>query len=317
MEVVVMSGRDVAERLGPLGVWSMELRGADRPAVTDAASELDELGLRTLWIPGLDGKGVFEDVDRLLSAAPRSSVALGVLGIWGQSAEDVARRLERLDRAHGERTLVGLGVSDPNSAKSHGHEFGKPVDSMSAYLDGLDAAPVPVAASRRMLGALGPRMVALGAARTVGIHPFLVTPQHVADQRFAIGADPLIAPHQAVVLDTDADRARATARAGVGMFIGLPAYQNNLRRLGFDDGDFVPGGSDRLIDATVAWGSLEQIHERLSEHLAAGADHVAVHVLGSDGPPLAHWRELATLMPSLTAREPWPPARTDPTTHHH
>jgi probable F420-dependent oxidoreductase len=296
-----MSGRELAERLGPLGVWSMELKGAERPAVTEAASELDELGLRTVWIPGLDGNGVFDDVDRLLSAAPRTSVVLGVLGIWGQPAEEVAQRLARLDRTHGARTVVGLGVSDPNAATSNGHEFGRPLDSMGAYLDSLDAASTPVPVTRRLLGALGPRMVALGAARTAGIHPFLVTPQHAADQRAVIGPDPLIAPHQAVVVDTDPDRARATARAGVGMFIGFPAYQNNLRRLGFDDSDFVPGGSDRLIDATVAWGSWDQIHDRLGEHLAAGADHVAVHVLGSDGPPLAHWRELAALMPSLAA----------------
>jgi probable F420-dependent oxidoreductase len=301
LEVDAMTGRELAAKLGPLGVWSMELRGAGRPAVTDAAAELDELGLRTLWIPGLDGNGVFDDADRLLSAAPHASVVLGVLGIWGQPAEEVAQRLARLDRAHGERTVVGFGVSDPNAAKSNGREFGKPVESMGAYLDGLDSAAPPVPASRRLLGALGPRMAALGAARTAGIHPFLVTPQHAADQRAAMGRDPLIAPHQAVVLDTDADRARATARAGVGMFIGFPAYQNNLRRLGFEDGDFVPGGSDRLIDATVAWGSVDQIRDRLGEHLAAGADHVAVHVLGSDEPPIAQWRELAALVPSLTA----------------
>jgi probable F420-dependent oxidoreductase len=278
----------------------MQLRDAGRPAVQDAATELDELGLRTLWIPGLDGNGVFDDADQLLAAAPHSSVLLGVLGIWGQPPDDVALHLARLDQAHGARAVIGLGVSDPNSAKSHGQKFGQPIESMGDYLDYLDTASTPLPASRRLLGALGPRMVALAAARTAGIHPFLVTPQYTANQRAAVGSDPLIAPHQAIVLDTDADRARATARAGVGMFVGFPAYQNNLRRLGFDDSDLVPGGSDRLIDATVAWGSIEDIHQRLREHLDAGADHVAVHVLGSNDPPLTQWRELATLLPSLT-----------------
>jgi probable F420-dependent oxidoreductase len=168
---------------------------------------------------------------------------------------------------------------------------------MGAYLNGLDANLVP--ASRRLLGALGPRMVELAAARTAGVHPFLVSPEYSANQRAAIGSDPFIAPHQAVVLDTDADRVRATAREGIGMFIGFPAYQNTLRRLGFGDSDLVPGGSDRLIDATVAWGSVDDIHRRLLEHFDAGADHVAVHVLGGEDLQLAEWRELATLLPSI------------------
>jgi probable F420-dependent oxidoreductase len=226
-------------------------------------------------------------------------VVIGVLGIWSQPAGEVSQHAARLDQAHGPRTVVGLGISDPNSARSHGRDFGSPIDSMNHYLDDLDAAPAPLLASRRLLGALGPRMVALGAARTSGLHPFLVTPRYTANQRAAVGPDPLIAPHQAIVLDTDAESARATARAGVGMFVGLPAYQNNLRRLGFDDSDFLPGGSDRLIDATVAWGGIDDIHARLREHLDAGADHVAVHVLGRGDFPLAAWRTLATLVPSL------------------
>lgn len=296
-----MTGRELARALGPLGVWSMQLRGADRPEVQAAAAELDGLGLRALWIPGLDGKGVFDDADHLLQAGPNSSVVLGVLGIWGQSAGEVAREVTRLDDAHGPRTVVGLGVSDPGSARSNGHQFGKPIDAMNRYLDALDAAPAVLPAGRRLLGALGPRMAALGAARTAGIHPFLVTPQYTANQRAAFGPDTFIAPHQAVVLDTDVARARATARAGVGMFFGFPAYQNNLRRLGFDDSDFVAGGSDRLVDATVAHGTLDDVRARLREQLDAGADHVAVHVLGTTDFPLAQWRELATLLPSLAA----------------
>ncbi|WP_426244674.1 TIGR03620 family F420-dependent LLM class oxidoreductase [Nocardioides sp. LHG3406-4] len=296
-----MTGRELAGRLGPVGVWSMELRGADRAEVQDAAAELDDLGLRTLWIPGLDGSGVLDDTDLLLAAAPHSSVVLGVLGIWGSSADQVASRVARLDRRHGPRAVVGLGVSNPDAAKSNGQHFGNPVDAMGAYLDGLDAATTSPSASRRLLGAMGPRMVALAAERTAGIHPFLVPPEYSAGQRAAIGPDPLIAPHQAVVLETDPERARAAARAGVGMFIGFPAYRNNLRRLGYGDSDLVPGGSDRLIDALVAWGDTDAIHQRLREQLDAGADHVAVHVLGGDGIPLAQWRELASLLPALTA----------------
>ncbi|WP_022885505.1 TIGR03620 family F420-dependent LLM class oxidoreductase [Glaciibacter superstes] len=296
-----MTSRELAQRLGPLGVWSMELRGASKAVVREAAAELDELGLRTMWIPGLDGKGVFDDADQLLSAAPHSLIVLGVLGIWGQPVDDVASRVAHLDEVHGPRTVIGLGVSDPSSAKRHGQSFGNPIDSMGAYLDGLDAAATPLPAARRLLGAMAPRMVTLAADRTAGVHPFLVTPQYSANQRARIGPEPLIAPHQAIVLDSDPERARATARAGVGMFIGLPAYRNNLRRLGYGESDLIHGGSDRLIDALVAWGSIGDIEQRLREHLASGADHVAVHVLGGSGIPLAQWRELAPIIPSLTA----------------
>ncbi|MCW2538500.1 MAG: family F420-dependent class oxidoreductase [Frankiales bacterium] len=264
--------RELGRTLGPVGVWSMELRGAGKRAVQDAVAELDALGLRALWIPGLDGNGVFDDAANLLAAAPHSSVVLGVLGIWGQAADDVASRVADLDQTYGARTVVGLGVSDPNTAVNHGQTFGDPIDAMGAYLDGLDAAGTPLPASRRLLGAMGPRMVRLAADRTAGIHPFLVTPQYSANQRAAIGPEPLVAPHQAIVLDTNPDRARATARAGVGMFIGFPAYRNNLRRLGYGDSDLIPGGSDRLIDGLVAWGGIDDICRRLHEHLDAGAD---------------------------------------------
>jgi probable F420-dependent oxidoreductase len=302
-----MTGRELATTLGPVGVWSMELRDAAEPAVQAAAAELDELGLRALWVPGLDGDGVFDDAARLLAAAPHSSVVLGVLGIWGQPADGVASRVAQLDGTYGPRTVVGLGVSDPRSAKIHGQHYGDPIESMGAYLDRLDApttpaSATPLPASRRLLGAMGPRMAGLAAGRTAGIHPFLVTPEYSGVQRAALGPEPLIAPHQAVVLDTDPGRARTAARDGVGMFIGFPAYRNNLRRLGYGDSDLVPGGSDRLIDALVAWGGIEDIQKRLTEHLDAGADHVAVHVLGGDGLPLAPWRELATLLPSLMGR---------------
>ena len=302
---------DLRTALGPVGLWSMELRAADRPEVRDAAAELDALGYPALWLPGLDGNGVLEDADHLLSAAPRVTVALGILSIWGQHPTTLGSRLARLDAAHGERTAIGLGVSNAQSALASGQVLGSATASMHHYLDQVDAAAPPVPAARRFLGALGPKMADLAAARTAGWHPFMVTPDYTAIHRDRVGVGPLIAPHQAVVLDRDPDRARSAARAGLGMFIGFPAYQANLRRIGFSDADLVPGGSDRLIDAVAAWGDLEAIADRLREHREAGADHVTLHVLDSraDGagpgrrPPLQQWRELAALLPVT------PPAR--------
>ncbi|MBY8876026.1 TIGR03620 family F420-dependent LLM class oxidoreductase [Actinacidiphila acidipaludis] len=286
---------ELRENLGRVGLWSMQLRSAGRPQVREAVAELDDLGWRAIWMPGLDGAGALDDVGRLLAAAPHSTVVTGVLNIWGQSAAELGAGVAAFDAAYGPRTVIGLGVGNRAGAAARGQHYGDPVDSMSRYLDELGAA---VPAGRLLLGALGRRMADLAAARTAGWHPFLVTPEYVAAQRARVGATPFLAPHQAVVLESDPAVARETARAGIGAFIGFPAYRANLRRLGFTDDDLVPGGSDRLIDALVAHGSADDVVRRVREHLGAGADHVALHVIdtpGSSGLPLAQWRELAFL----------------------
>ncbi|MEU8301118.1 TIGR03620 family F420-dependent LLM class oxidoreductase [Micromonospora sp. NPDC048909] len=298
---------NVKRSLGTVGIWSMELRGAARPEVREAAAELDQLGFPALWIPGLDGRGALDDVQHLLIAAPRATVALGVLSMWDQDPDRLGDRWSALDAAYGPRALLGLGVSNAHSAANAGQVYGRPTVSMSRFLDGLDAAPRPIPANRRLLGALGPKMADLATARTSGWHPFLVTPEYSAVQRARVGEAPLIAPHLAVVLDRDPTRARAAARAGVGMFIGFPAYRSNLARLGFGEEDLIPGGSDRLIDALVAWGDLDDVAERIQAHLDAGADHVTLHVLRPDADdgadlPRRQWRELATLLPRFTPR---------------
>jgi probable F420-dependent oxidoreductase len=285
-------------QLGRLGIWSMELRGADKPAIHDAVAALDEQGWRALWIAGAGGPGLWSDADGLLAAAPNASVAFGVMSIWSPDARSAAEDFRRLTAAHGNRLVAGLGVSTPESAASVGKEFGTALSAMNRFLDELDGAARPIAASDRILGALGPRMVALAGERAAGIHPFLVTPESNTTNRQLAGPGSLIAPHLAVVLETDPAKARAIARRGVGMFIGFPSYQKNLRRLGFGDEDLVPGGSDRLIDAVVAWGTLDDVERRVREHWDAGADHVALHVLSSNGGlPSREWKELSALLP--------------------
>jgi probable F420-dependent oxidoreductase len=289
------------DRVGRLGVWSLELRGSGGQ-VADAAAELDDQGWGALWIAGATGPGIWSDAERLLSAAPHAAVALGVMSIWNPDARIAAAEHARLTTAYGERLIAGIGVSTADNAAAVGRDFGTPLGAMNRYLDHLDAAVRPIAAADRILGALGPRMVALAGVRTAGIHPFLVTPESSLANRAILGPRALIAPHQAVVLETDPERARAIARRGIGMFIGFPSYQANLRRLGFGDDDLIPGGSDRLIDATVAWGGLDDIERRLREHWDAGADHVALHVLSARrGLPVEEWRELRALIPTTTA----------------
>ncbi|AGL17044.1 TIGR03620 family F420-dependent LLM class oxidoreductase [Actinoplanes sp. N902-109] len=288
---------DLRTELGRIGVWSMELRGAARPAVREAAAELAELGWRTVWLPGLDGAGVLDDVGHLLTASPAGRVVTGVLNIWGQTPAELSATVAALDARHGPRSVIGLGIGSPAGAAAHGLDYGNPVTTLSHYLDGINTSILP--ADRLLLGALGPKMADLAARRTAGWHPFLVTPEYVAGQRARAGAGPFLAPHQAVILEKDPDKARAAARAGVGMFLGFPTYQANLRRIGFTDEDLVPGGSDRLIDALVAHGDLADIDRRVRAHLDAGADHVALHVLSAPGSrdmPRDQWRELASLL---------------------
>ncbi|MFD3457665.1 TIGR03620 family F420-dependent LLM class oxidoreductase [Streptomyces sp. NPDC058691] len=282
-------------RLGPTGIWSIELRTAGPDEIVDAAAELDELGWGALWIPGLGGGDVLGDSERLLRATRTAKVAVGVASIWRHRPDEMAAGHARLQSAYGRRHLLGLGVSDPAAAQSAGQPY-RPLADMSAYLDRLEQAPAPVPAGERVMAALGPRMTELAAQRTAGIHPFMVTPEYSAAARERLGDGPLIAPYQAVVLEEDPGKARSAAREFLGVFLGMDHYARNLRRQGFTEDDLARGGSDRLIDSVVAWGDVEAIGRRIRAHHQAGADHVCLHVVGA-GPamPLPQWRELAPL----------------------
>jgi probable F420-dependent oxidoreductase len=145
-----------------------------------------------------------------------------------------------------------------------------------------------------VLAALRPRMLRLSAERANGALPYFVPPEHTAFARETLGDGPLLAVEQAVVFETDPSRARETARTHTSIYTGLPNYTGNLRRFGFEDEDFVPGGSDRLVDAIVAWGDMDTILDRVRAHRDAGADHVCIQVVSdSAAPPMAAWRELA------------------------
>ncbi|HEY0246815.1 MAG TPA: TIGR03620 family F420-dependent LLM class oxidoreductase [Gryllotalpicola sp.] len=283
--------------LGRIGIWSIELAQAGAGEAADAAADLNAAGWRALWLPGGAGQGLWERADIVLDAAPQASVAFGVANIWGADADDATRAFAQLTARRGHRLLAGFGVSSPERAAAAGREFGTPLSAMTAFLDRIDGDAQPIPAGERILGALGPRMVALAGRRAAGIHPFLVTPESNAANRALLGDGPLIAPHQAVVLETVPSRAREIARAGIGGYLGFPTYQSNLRRLGFGDDDLAHGGSDRLIDAVVAWGGVEDIARRIEEHHAAGADHVALHVLTERrGWPGTAWHELSPLL---------------------
>jgi probable F420-dependent oxidoreductase len=290
--------------LGPVGIWSGEFRNDDEADARDAAAELDELGYGALWIPGGAGGPILEVCERALAATTRLTLAPGILNIWMHDAADVAAGHHRLVERFPGRFLLGLGISHSMLIDSGGEKrYTHPLAVMADYLDQLDAAATPVPAEERIIAALGPKMLALAGARSAGSHPYYVTPDHTAYARGILGAGPLLAPEQKVILDTDKARARELARANASLYLRLPNYVNNLRRIGFTDDDFADQGSDRLVDAIVVSGDLDAIANRVREHLDAGADHVCVQVVNPDRQafPRQQWREIATMLPSFAS----------------
>ncbi|MFL5843551.1 MAG: LLM class F420-dependent oxidoreductase [Solirubrobacteraceae bacterium] len=290
--------------LGTLGVWSGELRfKRDREPITEAVAELEELGYGTLWLPGGTGTGrpIFEVAEELLGATSTATVATGIVSIWVVDAQEAAAGQAALRAAYPGRFVLGIGVSHAKFVTEEERELmSKPRTAMIRYLDGLDAASTDDVSGERILAALGPRMLELARDRSLGTHPYNVTPAHTAAAREALGAGPLLAPEQAVVLETDPERARAIAREFLSVYLELPNYTNNMLRHGLEEADLRDGGSDRLVDAIVAWGDEDAIAARVREHRDAGADHVCIQVLsGRRGElPLPEWRRLA---PALLA----------------
>jgi probable F420-dependent oxidoreductase len=277
------------------GLWLEESRRAE---AMDVAAELDELGYATLWLSAGFGQGVPEVFGELLDATARMSVASGILSIWHATAVEAAEGFDALDRAHPGRFLLGLGASHALRVDVDEKRYERPWSRMVGYLDELDAQRPGVPPGRRVLAALGPRMLRLSAERTAGAHPYFVPVEHTALAREQLGPGPLLAPEQAVVLETDPGLARELARGHMKWYLRLPNYTNNLRRLGYSDQDLDGGGSDRLVDAIVAWGDLEQVADRVRAHLEAGADSVSVQVI-SERPtqfPREHYRRLATAL---------------------
>jgi probable F420-dependent oxidoreductase len=283
--------------LSGVGVWSNQLRYGDAAEAADAAAELEELGFTALWIPDIGGP-VFDSVANLLSSTKHTVVATGILNLWMHDPADVAASYASLTKTHGERFLLGIGVSHaPLVDTREPGLYRKPLAATRAFLDAIDATDQPVPAENRVLAALGPKMLELSATRARGAHPYLVTPDHTRQAREVLGVGPLLLPEQAVLLADNRDDARAVGTDWLRSYFALPNYANNLLRSGFtqDDLDSV---SDRLFDAIIAWGDEDAIVRRVDEHKQAGADHVCVQALTAEplGFPRDEWRRLAAAL---------------------
>ena len=284
-------------QLAGVGVWSSQLRYGDPAASAEAAAELEELGYTALWIPDVGGP-VFDSVGNLLQATKQVVIATGILNLWMHEPADVSTNYNKLVTEHGDRILLGIGVSHaPLIDSGEPGRYKKPLAATKAYLEAIDATEQPVPVDRRVLAALGPKMLDLSATRANGSHPYLVTPEFTAQARAALGDGPLLLPEQTVILTTDRDEARAIGADWLRSYFGLPNYANNILRSGFTQED-IDTVSDRVFDAIIAWGDEDAILRRVREHHAAGADHVCIQVLGADprAYPREQWRRLAAAL---------------------
>ena len=287
---------DMGAGLGLFGVFHGSGATSEGRSRRELAMQLEELGFGTMWIGSANGDLAL--ADELLRSTTRLCVATGIVNVWQFEAADVAANHRRVTDAHPGRFVLGLGVGHAGFAPN----YDRPLAKLESYLDELDTADDPVPAGHRVIAALGPRALRIAATRARGTCPYLVPPEHTADARTQLGQGPLLAPEQKIVLEPDADEARRIARDALAIYLTLPNYVNNLRRYGLTDDDFADGGSDRLVDAVVAWGDDGAIHARLQAHLDAGADHVAVQLLGkpSSEPAersAARWQRVADLLP--------------------
>ncbi|EFC85078.1 LLM class F420-dependent oxidoreductase [Parafrankia sp. EUN1f] len=287
--------------VGRVGIWTPYFAW-NAPDAREAVEELDELGFGALWL-GSSAPELRLPAE-LLAATGRMVVATGIVNVWSTDAAELAARFHRIAAAHPGRFLLGLGAGHASTAGAFGKTYTQPLRYLAAFLDGLDAAPEPVPVASRVLAALRPKALALAEHRSAGAHPYLVTPEYTRFARETLGQEPLLAPEQKVILETDPAEARALARRNLGYYLTLPNYVRNLQMMGFTDDDLVGNGSDRLIDALFAWGTVEQIARRVAEHHAAGADHVAVQVISADTdvrsrtgrPARKQWRALAAAL---------------------
>jgi len=305
-----MSGATTIELGGRIGAWMGAFAVAPAAAARPAAAEIEELGYACIWYPeGLGTRESFTNGAVLLDATERIRVGSGIANIWGRDPVAAANGARVLDDAFDGRFVLGLGVSHPRQVDPRGHTYAKPVARMRAFLDAMDddpfVSPDATAAPRppvpRVLAALREPMLRLAAERADGAHTFLVSVEHTRRAREILGPGRVLVVEQKVLWERDPTAARARGRQALGWYLDTPNYLESLRALGFDDDDHAGGGSDRLVDALVAWGDEERIFERLRAHLDAGADQVAIQPLGDDADPLGLGvlRALAPSIPGL------------------
>ncbi|MFB4294080.1 TIGR03620 family F420-dependent LLM class oxidoreductase [Nonomuraea sp. ATR24] len=302
-----MDTTQVRHRLGRFGVWIAPMTLARTPVTVqrEQFARIEGLGYGSLWTgepppsSPAGGREIFAQLAVMLAATRRLVAGAGVANITVRDPVAAHGGAATLAEAYPGRLVLGLG------GHTGEHTGGRPLSALRDYLDGMDRAAArddELAGARypRVLAALGPRAHRLAGERAHGAHPFMQPVEHTEAARRALGPDGLLIPHQMLVLDPDAARARGRIRALISLGgDGDNPYTANYRRLGYGDADLAGGRSDRLIDALLAWGEDEAVAARLRAHLAAGADHVLLHPLTGDLPSAVD--QLERLAPRLTS----------------
>ncbi len=274
--------------LGRIGVWtSFRPFGAERAG--EAAKLAEQLGYGTWWV---GGSPQANELRPILDATSSLVAATGILNVWASDPAETAAAVATIRGEHPGRSMLGIGIGHPEATS----DYTRPLSSMRAFLDGLDAAPSPPPRDERCLAALGPKMLDLAGERTAGTHSYFVPVEHTRFARERLGPGRLVAPELACVLDTDPVRAKATARDYAKLYLGLRNYTQNLLAHGFTQDDIAGGGSERLIDAVVPQGAAEHVAEVVESHFEAGADHVCLQPLGEQGIPREAWTALARVL---------------------
>jgi probable F420-dependent oxidoreductase len=299
------SRRDYPDRRllgGEVGIWTSNLDSLPAPRAQEMVAELEELGYAALWFGEAFGREAFTNASMFLRATRRLVVATGIANIFVRDASATNAAAKTLAGTYPDRFILGLGVSHGPMVEMRGHDYSSPLSTMHAYLQNMREARFTAVQPEHdppwLLAALGTRMLELSRDLADGAHPYLVTPQHTAGAREILGDGPLLAVEQAVALTTDREEALRLGRSHLSRYIRLPNYRNSWLRQGFKEEDLSDGGSERLVEGLVAWGSEDDIRERVREHLSAGADQVCVQVVSDDPVDrlIEQWRSLASAL---------------------
>jgi probable F420-dependent oxidoreductase len=285
---------------GKLGVWA-STNALSREQLVELAQGVERLNYSVLWYPESLAYESLSLGGYLLGQTDRLCFASGIANIYARDALTARAGHDTLNSLYGDRFILGLGVSHiPLVEGRRGHKYGKPVATMRAYLDAMDAAEIALSPPARnvVLAALGPKMLALARDRAKGAHPYCVTPEHTAMAKEILGPDAWLCVEQKICLVEDASRAREIAVKQLARYLTLPNYRNNWLRLGFTEEELAGRGSDRFLDAMVAWGSAENIQARIDAHFDAGATHVCIQPFDPEGAAMPDWRALEALAPA-------------------
>ena len=252
------------------------------------AAWVERLGYGALWIPEASGRNALVQSAWLLANTSSLIVATGIANIYARDPLAMNAAQQGLSEQSGGRFLLGIGVSHAEMVgPQRGHTYGKPLQTMRAYLAAMAQAPYlarrPEQKPLTVLAALRSRMLALAAELADGAHPLNVTPDFISRAREILGRDKLLCVEQKVILESDAARARSVGRSALAGYLQLANYCSAWKEMGFDDSDLSGGGSDRLVDSLIAWGDETALRRRIQEHLDAGADHVCLSPVSSEG----------------------------------